>query len=391
MRPCATPRPEHGRGRARPAACRRARAASPIRAGRRASTPPACAGRTLLPHYASRLPAVELNNTFYARPTAAGSPAGSPRRPPDVPVRRQGPARGQRPGPHGDPAERVPWLTEPLPGFGERLGAVLFRIDAEAPRDDERLAGLLAAWPRTVPLVVEAQHPSGTADETFAALRAAGAALCTTDLDDQRSRPTSAGPVRSCTCASAGRPTTRRRSMPGRRRLVPFLDDGMDAYVLFRHDEVGTSALHAEGFAARDRTGFRGAALSRSGRSPSASRQPAVSPVRRASPPPARTPRRRAASSAMSWKRCGTPGGHEHDSPGPHVADLVAGRDPASCRPGRSRPRPRCAGLLDPLARREHVQPDRQVGHAEQLDPWSAACLLPGEARPGRRRPCRVP
>jgi len=35
------------------------------------------------------------------------------------------------------------------------------------------------------------------------------------------------------------------------RRLVPFLDDGMDAYVLFRHDEDGTSALHAEGFAAR--------------------------------------------------------------------------------------------------------------------------------------------
>ena len=35
------------------------------------------------------------------------------------------------------------------------------------------------------------------------------------------------------------------------RRLVPFLDDGMDAYVLFRHDLDGTSASHAEGFAAR--------------------------------------------------------------------------------------------------------------------------------------------
>ena len=34
-------------------------------------------------------------------------------------------------------------------------------------------------------------------------------------------------------------------------RIAPFLDDSMDAYVLFRHDEEGTSALHAEGFAAR--------------------------------------------------------------------------------------------------------------------------------------------
>ena len=32
---------------------------------------------------------------------------------------------------------------------------------------------------------------------------------------------------------------------------MPFLDDGMDAYVLFRHDEDGTSAVRAEAFAAR--------------------------------------------------------------------------------------------------------------------------------------------
>jgi len=35
------------------------------------------------------------------------------------------------------------------------------------------------------------------------------------------------------------------------RRLVPFLDDGLDAFVLFRHDEDGTSAIRAEGFAER--------------------------------------------------------------------------------------------------------------------------------------------
>jgi uncharacterized protein YecE (DUF72 family) len=29
-------------------------------------------------------------------------------------------------------------------------------------------------------------------------------------------------------------------------RLVPFLDDGRDAFVFFRHDEHGESALRAE-------------------------------------------------------------------------------------------------------------------------------------------------
>jgi uncharacterized protein YecE (DUF72 family) len=145
----------------------------------------------------------------------------------------------------------VPWLTETLPEFGERLGAVLFRIPSEIPRNDERLAGLLAAWPGSIPLVVEAQHPSWTADETFAALRAAGAVLCTTDLDDQDETPD----IRRTGPFLYLRLRRTAYSDPDldawARRLVPFLDDGMDAYVLFRHDEDGTSALHAEAFADR--------------------------------------------------------------------------------------------------------------------------------------------
>ena len=83
-----------------------------------------------------------------------------------------------------DAAPSIAWLTEPLPAFGERLGAVLFRIPEQLPRNDTELAGLLAAWPRDLPLVTEFQHASWHVDETFEPLRAAGAVLCTTDLDD---------------------------------------------------------------------------------------------------------------------------------------------------------------------------------------------------------------
>ena len=33
---------------------------------------------------------------------------------------------------------------------------------------------MLAAWPASIPLVIEAHHPTWHVDETFAALRAAG-------------------------------------------------------------------------------------------------------------------------------------------------------------------------------------------------------------------------
>jgi uncharacterized protein YecE (DUF72 family) len=75
--------------------------------------------------------------------------------------------------------------------------------------------------------------------------------LCTTDLDDADGLPDirRTGPFLYLRL---------RRTAYGEaeldawaRRLVPFLDDGMDAFVVFRHDEDGTSALVAEGFAAR--------------------------------------------------------------------------------------------------------------------------------------------
>lgn len=152
---------------------------------------------------------------------------------------------------YADPAESVPWLTATLPEFDERLGAVLLRVPGEVQRDDERLAGALAAWPAAIPMVLEAQHPSWHVDETFASLRQANAVLCATDLDDLDAPPDirRTGPflylrLRRTTYDEAALDAWARR-------LVPFLDDGLDAYVLFRHDEDGTSALHAEGFAAR--------------------------------------------------------------------------------------------------------------------------------------------
>lgn len=213
--------------------------------------PPGLRSGGLLPHYASRLPACELNNTFYARPTEARIRGWCAAVPPSfrfvVKAQRGASVRAL----YGDPAESVPWLTATLPAFGERLGAVLFRVPGEVPRDDGRLTGMLRAWPAAIPLVLEAQHASWHVDETFVALREAGVVLCSTDLDDAEAPPDirRTGPflylrLRRTTYDEADLDAWARR-------LIPFLDDGLDAWVMFRHDGDGTSAVHAEGFAAR--------------------------------------------------------------------------------------------------------------------------------------------
>lgn len=194
---------------------------------------------------------MELNNTFYARPkpaTVAGWVAATGASFRFVVKAQRGASVRAL---YGDPGASVAWMLEPLGGFGERLGAVLWRVPAEVPRDDGRLDGLLAAWPRSVPLVLEAHDPSWHVDETFAALAAAGAVLCATDLDDREEPPDirRTGPFLYLRLRRAA--YTDADLDAWARRIAPFVADGMDAYVLFRHDDDGTSALHAERFPAR--------------------------------------------------------------------------------------------------------------------------------------------
>ena len=167
----------------------------------------------------------------------------------------------------GSPEESVGWLTEPLVHFGERLGAVLFRVPAEVRRDgpwvngdpslaDARLRALLAAWPRSIPLVVELQDRSWHVDETFAALRALGAVLCTTELPPEGDEGVKADAASGLAPVEANGPIIRRTGsflyLRLRRheyapeeldawaaRIEPFIAAGDDVYAFFRHDPIG--------------------------------------------------------------------------------------------------------------------------------------------------------
>ena len=214
--------------------------------------------------YAGRLPAVELNNTFRRRPTPSAIRGWVRATPPDFRFAMKAQRGSAVRALWGAPEESVRWLTEPLGEFGERLGAVLFRVPAEIRRDGPwvdgdpgvahaRLAALLEAWPRAIPLVVELQDRTWHVDETFAALRAAGATLCTTELPPEGDEGASGSPEPG---TDREPPTIRRTGSflylrlrlhdydaagldAWAARIEPFLAAGDDVYVFFRHDPVG--------------------------------------------------------------------------------------------------------------------------------------------------------
>jgi len=216
--------------------------------------PPGLRGEDLLRSYAERLGACELNNTFYRQPSEKAIAGWLAPTPATIRFAVKAQRGGSLRALSVDPAASVPWLTDPLRRFGDRLGSVLYRVPGEIARTDERhhrLARLLELWPDRFPLTLEFQDASWHVDETFGLLKRHGAVLCTTDLDEMAEPPfvRVSGPFLYLRL---------RRTVYSDEeldvwaaRISPFLDDGLDAYVFFRHDETGISPGRALALAER--------------------------------------------------------------------------------------------------------------------------------------------
>jgi uncharacterized protein YecE (DUF72 family) len=209
----------------------------------------------LLRSYAQRLTACELNNTFYRQPTESAVRGWLDRTPESfrfvVKAQRGGALRALL---GDDQAESVAWLTRPLDLFGERLGSVLYRVPGDVARTEERhdrLARLLGLWPGRFPLTMEFQHGTWHVDETFNLLRARGAVLCATDLDEMDEPPfvRVTGPFLYLRLRRTA--YTDEDLDAWAARVAPFLEAGLDTYAFFRHDETGISPGRAIALAKR--------------------------------------------------------------------------------------------------------------------------------------------
>jgi uncharacterized protein YecE (DUF72 family) len=89
---------------------------------------------------------------------------------------------------------------------------------------------------------MEFQESSWHVDETFAALEAHGAALCATELPDDPEPPTLRRTGSFLYLRLRRHDYDEAELAAWAARLEPFLAAGDDAFVFFRHDEVGRGA-----------------------------------------------------------------------------------------------------------------------------------------------------
>lgn len=200
----------------------------------------------LLRAYASRLDAVELNNTFRVRPSAKAIEGWLAATPPDFRFSAKAQRGGTWRALRDDPRESVARLADSYTPFGERLRCVLVGVPDDMRRDDAALARLLAAWPSKVPLAVELRHPSWLDDTVHDLLRATGAVLVATDTDDEAAAPDLRRTGAFLYLRLRRSDYTEHELDVWAARLRPFLDDGMDVCVFLRHDADGAMALAAE-------------------------------------------------------------------------------------------------------------------------------------------------
>ena len=145
----------------------------------------------MLAWYAARLPTVEINNTFYQMPKtsvlenwARSAPEGfrfaikASRRITHLARLKAETA-----------ADSVEFLYRNLAALGAKRGPVLFQLPPFMKKDLPRLSEFLRLLPEGHAAAFEFRNASWFADDVYAALEAAGAALCLSEREDNAPPP----------------------------------------------------------------------------------------------------------------------------------------------------------------------------------------------------------
>jgi uncharacterized protein YecE (DUF72 family) len=137
----------------------------------------------MLPFYAGRLPAVEINNTFYRMPQPRVLDSWRDQ----VPESFRFVIKASRRISHlkrlRNCADEAGYLFDSVAQLGDRLGAVLVQLPPHFRIDADRLAEFLELVPKRIPVAFEFRHETWRDDAVLATLERAGAAWVTVDHD----------------------------------------------------------------------------------------------------------------------------------------------------------------------------------------------------------------
>lgn len=132
----------------------------------------------MLAHYAQRLPAVEINNTFYRMPRTHVLEGWRDAVPADFRFVIKAPRRLTHQARLDDDGA---FLAKRLATLGDLLGCVLFQLPPYLRKNVERLDTFLDKWPRELPAAFEFRHVTWFDEEVMDVLRQRSAAICVSD------------------------------------------------------------------------------------------------------------------------------------------------------------------------------------------------------------------
>lgn len=145
----------------------------------------------MLAFYAGRLPTVEINNTFYQMPKTPVLENWARQTPDSFRFA----IKASRRITHfarldADKArDSLAFLYSRLAALGAKRGPVLYQLPPFLKKDLSRLTEFLALLPADHAAALEFRNDSWFADDTYEALRSAGAALCLSEREDSAPPP----------------------------------------------------------------------------------------------------------------------------------------------------------------------------------------------------------
>lgn len=145
----------------------------------------------MLAFYAQRLPAVEINNTFYQMPRASVLEHWAEA----TPEHFRFAIKASRRISHDArlkadaAADSVDYLYRTLAALGAKRGPVLFQLPPFLKKDLPRLRDFLQVLPQDHRAAFEFRNASWFDDDVYATLQDAGAALCLSEREDDAPPP----------------------------------------------------------------------------------------------------------------------------------------------------------------------------------------------------------
>jgi len=140
--------------------------------------------KDMLAYYASKLSAVELNNTFYRMPQQAMVESWKTQ----VPDRFRFSVKASQRITHfkrlKDVESETKYLLETVGALKEKLGVVLYQLPPNMKKDLERLQSFVKELPGDVRAAFEFRHPTWFDDDVLNVLKSQNLALCISDTDD---------------------------------------------------------------------------------------------------------------------------------------------------------------------------------------------------------------